>query len=500
MKRRVSIIELLALPSDGITDAFYRIVLTKQFASIMPQATSVWCKQAGHPVTYGTFYGLGDPLKSLDPDADIVFISCYTPVSPLAYALAKILRAQGIEVVIAGPHAKAYPKDALRFADYVVKDCDKSIIHDLAAGRVPRGSILNSKNKLDDIPLVEERITEIKTASLFFSWFNLIRMATPMLSSIGCPYSCNFCVDWNSTYRVFDSDRLKLDLNYIGQNFPKAVVTFHDPNFGIKFDATMEVLKSRTVQIPYAMESSLSVLRTPARMKSLADTNCVLVAPGIESWDDYSNKSSGSGHSGYEKVGAIANQFAELHEYVSYTQANFIFGLDTDAGDTPIQLHKLFMDKAPFVWPTLNIPVPFGGTPLFDEHLTADRIREQMPFEFYYAPYLVTTIRNYDPIAYYDKLIVYLEYCCSHTMLQRRLATRRHPTERIIDHARTRSMWPEIKNYRAIKHRLSVDRELRNYHEGKTQKLPEYYLTRRGVRLGRYASVLTNADQIPVLV
>jgi hypothetical protein len=69
-------------------------------------------------------------------------------------------------------------------------------------------------------------------------------------------------------------------------------------------------------------------------------------------------------------VRRVVEHFHLLAEDVPYLQANFMFGLDTDAGDEPVELTKQFMDRTPFVWPTIDAPVPFGGTPLHDE-LTA---------------------------------------------------------------------------------------------------------------------------------
>jgi hypothetical protein len=130
------------------------------------------------------------------------------------------------------------------------------------------------------------------------------------------------------------------------------------------------------------------------------------------------------------------SQFQELHQHVSNLQANFIFGLDIDAGREPVELTKLFMDQVPFVWPTMNIPIPFGGTRMFVESKKNDRILEEMPFRFYYAPYSVMKTRNYDPCTYYRLLIELMNHGSCPTMLRRRMKTRRTHTEKVIDFAR----------------------------------------------------------------
>jgi hypothetical protein len=117
---RVGILDILGLPAWRPAELGYRLLITKQFAGITPQAVSVWCRRLGHETFYATYYGVGRPDRQLPADLDVVFISCYTQVSHLAYALAKLYRRAGVRTVIGGPHAKAFPVDCLRFFDLVV--------------------------------------------------------------------------------------------------------------------------------------------------------------------------------------------------------------------------------------------------------------------------------------------------------------------------------------------------------------------------------------------
>jgi hypothetical protein len=157
------------------------------------------------------------------------------------------------------------------------------------------------------------------------------------------------------------------------------------------------------------------------------------------------------------------------------------------------------MDKAPFAFPTINIPVPFGGTPLHDQ-LTADgRILGAMPFSFYYAPYLVTTIKNYDPVTYYEKLIDLYSHASSPDMLRRRLATTNHRAIAYVHRARTASFRADVKSFRRIVDMLRSDPEFLAFHEGRGSALPEFY-HRIGERmLGRYAELLSPAERTPDL-
>jgi radical SAM superfamily enzyme YgiQ (UPF0313 family) len=495
---RVGILDIMAPPTRRPADLAYRLLITKQFASITPQAISVWCRRLGHETFYATYYGVGQPHRLLPDDLDVVFISCYTQVSHLAYALAKLYRRAGVRTVIGGPHAKAFPADCLRFFDLVVGECDAELVADIVAGQFDPGSVISSKRPFEDVPPVEERMPEIRSSAFFLHRKPLRLSAVPMLASMGCPYRCDFCIDWNNPYRPLPVDRLAADLRYIGRELPGMLIVFHDPNFAVTFDQVFDVLEAQPPdrRPPYIIESSLTVLRGD-RPRRLRETNCAMVAPGVESWTDYSNKAAVGRTGGLAKVDSVAAHFARLAENVPYLQANFIFGLDTDQGTEPIELTKRFMDLAPFTWPTINIPVPFGGTPLHNELAADGRILATMPFSFYYAPYLVTTLKHYDPITYYEKLIELYTHAASPDMLRRRMRTTTHRAIKAVHWARTASFRADIASFHRILHLLRSDPEFLAFHNGQTPILPEFYRRLGDRMLGRYAELLSDTDRTP---
>lgn len=497
---RVGILDILALPTGNPSENFYRLLLTKQFASVTPQAISVWCRRLGHETFYRTYYGLGDVRRLLPSDLDVVFVSCYSQASPIAYALAKLFRKTGTRTVLGGPHAKAFPIDCLRFFDLVVRECDEALIADILAGHFDPGSAISSARPFNDLPTVEERMPEIRASAFFWNRFGSPLTIVPMLASMGCPYSCNFCIDWDNPYRALPRDRLAADLSYLARHHPGTPIAFHDPNFGVRFDEALEVLEAVPVndRLPYIMESSLTILRRD-RLHRLRDTRCAFIAPGVESWTDYSNKAGVGRQAGAEKVRRVVEQFQDLNEHVTYLQANFIFGLDSDAGDEPIEFTRRFMDGTPFAWPAINIPVPFGGTPLFEELARGDRILREMPFGCYYAPYLVTTLKNYDPVEYYGKLIELFEHACSPAMLRRRLRSTTNWRIKLLHQSRTRGTRSRLAGFRQIRDLLRSDTKFRAFHEGRTSTLPEFYHRAYERGLHRYAGLVSRTERIPTL-
>jgi hypothetical protein len=496
---RVGIIELLALPSQRWADTIYHSFLTKQFASVTPQAISVWCRQLGHETFYAIYYGVGDARHRLPPDLDIIFIACHTQTSPMAYAFAKLYRKAGTRTVIGGPHAKSFPVDCLRFFDLVVKECDKELIADILAGHFDPGTFISSAKPFDDLPTVEERMPEIRASAFFQGKWPLFSSMVPMLASMGCPNKCDFCTDWDNPYRLLSTDRLAEDLRYLTKNLPGTMIGFHDPNFGIKFDPVFDTLEAVPPEsrVPYIMECSLSILRK-SRMERLKETNCIGSVHGIESWMDYSGKAGVGQKRGLEKVQQVVEHFQLLSEYVPYIQAGFIFGLDTDMGDEPITLMKNFMDHTPFVWPNLSIPLPLGGTPLYKQFLADGRILK-MPFGFYFEPYFVFTLKNYDPVTYLERLIDLSSFIFSKSMLKRRMKSASNWKFKFIYRARAINEKKDNNGYRRILDMLRSDSHFRAFHEGQSEVLPEFYHKEYDKILGPYAELLSQSNRVPNL-
>ena len=500
-KLRIGILELL---SDSVWQnwgtRYYGLRFKRHYASIMPQAVAVWCRQLGHDVTYATYYGQQDPQSLLPDQLDVVFISTYTQASAAGYALAKLYRGRGTLTVIGGPHARSFPTDCLRFFDLVVHDCDKPLIDDILRGSFDRRTLVSSGRPFTEVPSVEERLPHIIKSSLT-SGRRPFASNVPLLSSVGCPYTCDFCVDWNNPYASLSRDRLKADLDFISENYPGVYVSYHDPNFAVQFDQTLDVIDTLPAngRNPYIMESSLSILKGP-RLNRLKETNCFYTAPGVESWTDYSNKSgAGVGSVGWKKLQTVVAHFREIHEYVPNIQANFIFGSDVDQGDEPVELTEEFIRQVPYVWPTVNIPTPFGRTPMYDSYLAEGRILTSMPFSFYYMPYLVMTLRNYHPVEYYEKLIRIYSSANSFSLLGSRIASTPDYSLRTLYLLRTFAFQATLSKLKRAWVRLKEDAESRKFHEGRTRRLPDFYRRLYAKRLGRYAELISVAEMTPEL-
>ena len=348
-------------------------------------------------------------------------------------------------------------------------------------------------------PTVEERLPDIK-ASSFAMGRPYAGTVVPLLASVGCPYACNFCIDWNKRYRALSGDRLEADMRFMSENLPGTLITFHDPNFGVRFDEQMSIIErvARGKRNAYFIESSLKLLN-PERLKRLQDTNCWAVAPGIESWTAYSNKSGVGKAVNEDKLEMVVEQMQMLHEYIPYIQANFVLGLDSDVGERPFELTAEFVRRTPYVWPYINIPMAFGGTPLYDSYLKEGRILTTMPFSFYIMPYLTLILRNYDPITYFEKMIGLHEVLTSRELFRKRMKANPNLSIKTVHVFRTYNARRRLNAFRGTLRQLQSDAHLLAFHRGETGVLPGVYADIYRRQLGKYAELVPLDQTVPML-
>ena len=174
----------------------------------------------------------------------------------------------------------------------------------------------------------------------------------PMIGSLGCPYTCSFCIDSVVPYQPLSFDVLKEDLQFLLGKFKRPNVGWHDPNFGIRFDdylgAIEEIVPPNSIN--FLAETSLALL-SESNLKRLKKNGFKAIAPGIESWYDMGNKSKTGLKKGLDKVRSVADHVNMILEYIPYIQTNFVVGLDSDEGPEPFELTKRFIDLAPGAFP-----------------------------------------------------------------------------------------------------------------------------------------------------
>ncbi len=475
-KLHIGIIDIV---SQGPTRALYARVMNPNLASIMPQVIGVWCREAGHDVTFVCYTGFEDLLEELPAKVDLVFICAFTEAAHTAYALSNLFRSKGAITAIGGPHARCYPEDAQRFFDYVLGFTDREIFSDLLRDCCPHrpvGMRLAAGQQPKTLPGVRERWQFIEPTLAKAPFLKIV----PMLGSLGCPYTCSFCIDATVPYQPMDFDGIQEDLKFLLQKFKRPMVAWHDPNFGVRFNDYLDVIERAVPpgRIDFLAESSLSLLSEP-HLRRLKHNGFKALLPGIESWFDLGNKSKTGAQQGMDKVRQVAEHVNLILSYIPYVQTNFVLGLDSDEGAEPFELTKRFLDRTPGAFPGYSLLTAFGrAAPLNLDYQRAGRV---LPFPFHFLnnnQSMNVRPRNYSWPDFYDHVIDLTRYSFSGKAIFRRFRSTPGPMPRGMNLVRAVSTegFGRLRYHRDVRRRLDQDRQFLPYFEQETTKLPQFYL------------------------
>lgn len=376
---RVLVLELL---TGGAVEGWYaRRAKIPNFAGVMAQSVAVWCEDLGAKVSYHTFTGNESLMSLLREDWDVAFLSSHTRTAWIAYGVAKILRRRGTIVALGGPHARAYPADAARYCDYVLALTDRDLVSRVLEERSQsigaEGEYLSAERHPRQLPGLRRRAPFVRSALAKAAFAKTV----PVIASLGCPYTCDFCSDATTPLQSFDPEQVIDDVKAAIELFPGALVFWQDPNFGIRFNDVLDALERGVAgrRCRFGAQSSLSVL-TSERIRRLGRAGFIAMSPGIESWAGYENKQGNKVSSGRARMESIAERINELVSHVPYVQVNFILGLQADADHTALELTKEFVRRAPGSWPNINIFSAYGLSSPLSRQLAKEGCILPIPF------------------------------------------------------------------------------------------------------------------------
>jgi hypothetical protein len=472
---RVGIIDLLGKePPRSPYSRFMRANNT----SVMTQVVAVWCEDQGHRVSIAYYSGWQLLAGGLPADLDVVFFNSFSQTALVAYAMSARFRAAGVVTVLGGAHARSYPEDARRYFDYVVGFCDEKLIRDILqdlSPSLPLGQCLSATRHPSDLPGLTRRWKFLLPA---MERAPLLRMV-PMIGSLGCPYTCSFCVDAEIAYQPLDTEVLRADLRFFQKHrLPRSIIVWHDPNFGVRFDDALGAIEAsvRPGSITFLAESSLSLLGED-HLKRLAQNGFKVIAPGIESWFGIGDKARLRKVWGAEKVRRVAEKVNLIQQYIPYVQCNLIFGLDCDEGPDPFELTKLFIDLAPGIFPYFSVLTSFGRNAA--DNLTYQRNGRVLPVPFHFLDLLQAMNvkpKHYGWTEFYDQICSVFAHAFSARAIARRfLVTRTHSVRleqlfRAVSAERSN----RLRYHRAMRRWLD-EPQMRAFFEGDSREIPERF-------------------------
>jgi hypothetical protein len=456
----------------------YQRLMYGNYMSIMPQVVGAWCKQEGHHVTYILHGGLSNILHEIPVETKVAFINAFTYTAQRAYAISSYLRSKGVITILGGPHARCYPEDACKYFDFVLgltdKDLIRSVLNDIAPNR-PEGIYLSCTDHPASLPGMEERWEFIEKA---FSGPHLIKVV-PMVKSLGCPYSCDFCIDATIPFKQLDLESIKEDLRFLLRKMKRPRISWCDPNFGAGLDSILNTIEEAVPgnKIDFIAECSLSFL-SESKIRRLRQNGCKVIMPSIESWFGYGGKSGTGDIHGTDKVLQVADHLKMIQRYIPYVHANFLFGTDADQGTLPFELTKQFVELTPGIYPSFQLLNIYGrGAPVNIEFQRANRV---LPIPFHLLQTVHTlNIRpkNYTWLEFYDYLIDLLQYSFSSGAIYNRFKAIKMPIPRWLGLIMTLTVGgtQKLKYHTEIRHRLRTDIRFRRFFEQETTEIPEFF-------------------------
>lgn len=454
--------------------------MNANFASIMCQVVALWCERLGHEITYICYTGgpFEDLIEEIPQQVDLAFVGAFSQAGQLSYALSALLRSRGAVTVLGGPHARCYPEDAQKYFDYVLGFTDEPLIQELLADcsqQRPAGVFLTAKQQPATLPGVRERWKYIDLTLEKAPFIKIV----PMIGSLGCPYTCSFCIDSTVRYQALDLEIMQEDLRFLAGKFKQPRVGWYDPNFGIRFDETLDAIEAAVPPgtIDFLAESSLALLSEP-HLKRLEKNGFKAILPGIESWFDMGNKSKTGSKKGLEKVEKVAEHVNMILHYIPYLQANFVVGLDCDEGAEPFELTKRFVDLAPGAFPAYSLNTSFGrAAPLNLEYQEADRV-VPFPFHFMNNNHVMNVApKNYDPIDFFGLLVDLERHSFSLSAIGKRFRAVKTTIPKWMNVLRAVSSegFGRIKSHTKLRNQLRNDLEIADFWSGRSTQIPAYY-------------------------
>ena len=477
-RRKVGILDLV---TKNTRRSVYGRIMNANLASIMPQVLAVWSEEAGHDVHYVCYTGAENLLEEIPADVEILLIGAFTEAAQLAYALSHLFRQRGTITVLGGPHARCYPEDAQRYFDYVLGFTDRQVLHEVieeCAPSRPVGRVVTASRHPSELPSLAAR-WKFVDATLAKST-RAIKIV-PMIGSLGCPYTCSFCIDSTVDYQPLGFGAVSEDLAFLLTKMRNPIVGWHDPNFGVRFDDYMNAIEAVVPpgRMRHIAESSLSLLSEP-HLQRLRRNGFQALLPGIESWFALGNKSK-TRHTGMDKVRQCAEHVNLLLRYVPYVQTNFVLGLDSDEGPEPFELTKKFIDLAPGAFPAYSLLSAFGrAAPMNLDYQRAGRVLP-FPFTFLNNNHAMNVRpANYSWAEFYDRLVDLTSYSFSWRAIGRRLGATPAMIPRWMNVVRAMSSegWGRIAYHTTIRGLLDTDPSVRGFMEGEDDRLPAFYEAR----------------------
>ncbi len=352
--------------------------------------------------------GIQDVPERLD--VDLVGMTVITGSARRAYELADRYRAQGVTVVLGGPHCTLVPDDAQPHADSVVvgyaEDSWPQLLRDVCAGALKPRYLQLPGLSLAGRPLPKREVLPRRN----YLTEHVVE------ASRGCAHKCEFCVvpaAWPGRPLQKPVDDIVADIRRMGARR----VIFIDLNLISDRRYALELFHALTpLRIQWFGLSTTLLVRDAELLTACSESGCRGLLMGLESICETSLSGM---RKGFNDPAGYADLVDTLHRHRIALQGCFVFGGDDDHPDIFAKTAR-FAVEIGIDLPRFAVLTPFPGTALFRRLDQEGRILHRN-WEQYDAQHVVFRPRHMTPDQLQNGIEQAWKHCYSWSNIWRRL-------------------------------------------------------------------------------
>lgn len=176
--------------------------------------------------------------------------------------------------------------------------------------------------------------------------------------------------------------------------------------------------------------------------------------------------------------------------YIPFVQANFMIGLDCDEGPEPFELTKKFLDLAPGAYPAFSLLTAYGRAAPYNLDLQAEGRVRPVPFHFLNSTRgMNVKPKNYAWPEFFGYLADLVGNAHSPSRIFRRFCATSGTHGRWLNVLRAATS-KKVDYYRDLQGLLGEGEPLRDFFDGGTLALPEFFTRKIRNDLGPFWELL----------